>query len=679
VFDRGDTDIRKLVSDLGLAPGGRVSDSYERFLCKVNPHICTIRVGGKTEWRESAFIKNYEADLRECVDRTMHPSVLCLPNIRLESYRTVREERLDPGQATLERTVLAELDGCARWDDSCRTLVRRLNRGLPDSAFLPSGNLAPSFSGRVVLPTTGYRLSVNYEREENRPRLERAIAGVVSDRARALRIEEGDVGIRVAYPVGDPVSRAAAPMRTMGGEPEKGYADVLRIMNYPFLDQSPDELFKTWRQVTVGIWDKHVHETHCEFMQGKGSIVVSTLAEGRRDTNIPHAAKQCAEVRPKNYAFSDHWDHGTSVAGVIAAQVNGVGIAGAYPHAKIWAWELLSGDQINKADHPELLIVRERVDPMVVNISQSFPATARYSDMEQWMFGLGTQLGMHRIMLFVAAAGLHRRSVHDFGIKVDSASGTACIYFPACWGNVSGQKRNLISVVALDGSGTEVLTNENGVPLSNYGQAFDVSAVGVTQTTMYGDWLGTMVGSSFATPYVTSLAALLISKAKSLTPHPFPARIKERILATADRHPVSLRDTSRFGRINFGRALDFERDVVVVNEPALRPCAGCPLTGMIDRIGQSITFDQYTGSPPTEVNIPLMDIRRIIHDGKELYTVYSLGADGLLEKRERLKFRKPDEEFDIGTGKDARRFKLRHIEDMTACSIVYACGGGKNE
>jgi subtilisin family serine protease len=154
-----------------------------------------------------------------------------------------------------------------------------------------------------------------------------------------------------------------------------------------------------------------------------------------------------------------------------------------------------------------------------------------------------------------------RRHGRPPGRPIDSRSD--CNAYPACWSKgPTGAPHGLISVVALNSKGTALLTDtdvSNNRPLSNYGLAFDVAAVGEVTSTFHGGWIGTASGSSVAAPYVTGLGALLFGKTESLGFRTQVQEIKNRILFTTDEID-SIGGLSRYGRINFDKALKFEDD-----------------------------------------------------------------------------------------------------------------------
>jgi hypothetical protein len=370
------------------------------------------------------------------------------------------------------------------------------------------------------------------------------------------------------------------------------------------------------------------------------------------------------------------FDHATHVAGIIAAQVNGRGIAGVNPKAKVWGWEVLKPSQFAGSD-PRKLARPFGLYPLVINISQTYPLVPNAggkSDLELLLFGHPHRPGQDNSHVIVAAAGIVR-DVENYGKEINSSAASECTFFPACWANIADRPpRNLISVVALNRSGTDLLMGPKGRPATNFGQAFDVSAVGETYSTLHGNWLGVQRGSSFAAPYVSGLASLLISKLKAIGWEYRIADVKERILATADRNPP-LDRTSRFGRINFARAIDFEQDVIMLKPSGAKPCdESCRITGMLDR---SVFPDEIrlVRSGQMVEKIWLKNIRRVIYEPTGWYTIYHIANNRLAQIRQ-VQWESPDRELFLSMSPGRiKGVKLGEIRDLTTCSFLPFCRG----
>lgn len=260
--------------------------------------------------------------------------------------------------------------------------------------------------------------------------------------------------------------------------------------------------------------------------------------------------------------------HAASVLGVIAAARNNkatlgaLAAAGAAPSASTLL-VVRGQDFKNKnlvSDFSELCTPGFVT---VANVSLSFDNgsakdIARFSLVSDWAEG--------SILTVIAAGNTKDKDDKDKDavndeIPVPSRTSSAeCNTYPAC---MSNKYRNLLSVVALDRTGQRIH------PKSLRGTAYDVAAIGeivglsaqsgtATDSGTYGQ-----TGTSFATPYVSSLGAFIYARYHQQAPRGIlrPAALKQRILGTVDFVPELDQDVG-FGRINFTRALQLDKDQV---------------------------------------------------------------------------------------------------------------------
>jgi hypothetical protein len=668
-----------------LAPRGKVLEGLENFLCRVNRHICRT-VNGKAVWSNARATVNYADDGKSCGDLTLPKFVVCIPNIRLVPYPLVTTIEYDGRRDSLPQIVVSKLRGCDAWNDACRSIIRALNHQY-DSIFVPETSqlLPATFAGSLRLLSEGYRLIVDYTYEKYRVSVEDAINDVLETRARQLKIPKSSMAVAITYQVGKPQAEAWA----WGMEPVKGYIDPLKIMSFPYLDEQSEQQLNALRRVHVGIWDFRVDAEHCD-LDGHPSpasvshIVYSMLleapllAQGNRLGPPPVKATQCGELHPQDYHMHLRYDHGTAIAGILAAPVNSRGIAGILPGMKIWAYEVVDGAQFGVGD-PTILLAQKYPDlnPGTINISQTYPINPELTtqtNLFRIMFGEGQNAGIHNNMLLVAAAG--RRITQEgknVGIRLDDSTSTECNFYPACWSDTS-HVRSLISVVALNSRGDGILEDDPGVPASNHGLAFDVAAVGEVVTTFHGDWTGMMRGTSIATPYVSGLAALLQAKLSPLHRGWDPWEVKQRILFTTDE-PPSMRGLSRFGRINFASALAFEQDRFQYKPTLTCPRDSCLMTARLQRnIREWLTIrNGMEGDDPLpEKTILLANVRRIRSEGENLFTV--IFVEGKLLKIIRgasiSAGEKPVVQAETG---NMVPFGTTGLLDYTSCSFAPAC------
>ena len=69
------------------------------------------------------------------------------------------------------------------------------------------------------------------------------------------------------------------------------------------------------------------------------------------------------------YSGNDEELHGTATASVVAAPVNGVGIVGLYPQAKLQLWDASPNAQLTVGDEINGLFAARRSGPGVINLS----------------------------------------------------------------------------------------------------------------------------------------------------------------------------------------------------------------------------------------------------------------------------------------------------------------------
>lgn len=646
----------------GVLPVASVSKEFERYLCNENPHACTLRGGSSAIWSNQRAVANTSVALVECGSKSLSKSVICLPNVRVHTERVFVESRYEPTKLTLAQHVIQNTRGCNEWNDACRAIVELSNPQLDQRVYS-----AKALDGRAVtltLPGTIYRVPVEYASPEAKKAIVSVVEDVKRQRAKQLGVDASDIAIRLVSPIGNPVTQA---YRGFMKEPVRGYAEALTAMNFPFRDEAAEKEFERYAEVQVALWDRRVDTVHCEFERPGGQLLfVTPFPRQQRLDPAPPQAGECGKERLAEIKPTEWWDHGTHVAGILAAQINGKAIAGVNPKMTIWSWELVDGDQFNSGDDPFLAAMGHRIDPKIINISQTFErgSDLQTTALETMLFGAGQRLGAHNRRLIVAAAGVGWDELRNpAGRKIDEAFG--CTLVPACWSQtVDTQKpRNLISVVALDSKGERVLKIGDRFG-SNYGDMFDVAAVGAVTSTMHGNWLGPMAGSSMAAPYVTGLASLIEGKARGLDRDAPPALIKERILVTADRNTADLKASSRYGRINFERALDFTNDVLTLKRTS--GCTECTLRGeMVKAVSAKvrINYPPFRNATPVNKEIPLINVRRLVVDADGI-TVHFI-EDSRLRTASGGQLLDPDSTLSVA----GRMVKLENIEDLTVASF----------
>ncbi|MEA1905705.1 MAG: S8 family serine peptidase, partial [Euryarchaeota archaeon] len=176
--------------------------------------------------------------------------------------------------------------------------------------------------------------------------------------------------------------------------------------------------------------------------------------------------------------FDDSYNsHGTHVAGIIAAERNGVGVVGVAPNASIYAVKVLDGSGYGLASW-----VIAGIEWAVEN------------DMDVVVMSSGTEEDSQPLQDAC-------RNAHDSGVILVAAAGNTY------GGNVTYPARH-DSVIAV------TATNLNGSPasFSPVGPEIEFAAPGVNiLSTTRGDCYGYLSGTSQAAPHVAGTAALIIS------------------------------------------------------------------------------------------------------------------------------------------------------------------------
>jgi serine protease len=261
-----------------------------------------------------------------------------------------------------------------------------------------------------------------------------------------------------------------------------------------------------------------------------GSNVVAVL-----DTGVQRGHPDLTGRVLRGYDFvnddtsaSDDNGHGTWVAGIIAANANdGYGIAGISWSDKILPVKIMNGSGTGStADLAAGIVWAADAGADIINMSVGgFPYSAAVFDAVTYAWNKGA--------ILVAAAGNNNRR-EDF--------------YPASYSNV-------VSV-----SATQV--DDEFSHWSSYGPKVDVSAPGSSvQTTNctasacpHRDWGSHtyISGTSFATPNVAGVVALMLAR----YPEASPSEIVNRLLTTVDDRGYTGRD-DRYGvgRVNAYRAL----------------------------------------------------------------------------------------------------------------------------
>jgi subtilisin family serine protease len=579
--DRDGKPVVDIMRDRSHFAGPVFPLALDRLLCELNRHVCKV-------------VNDPKAGAPRFVWSGGVGTTYTLPAVTFDSYRTPNIYQKKSGELVPD-IVVNKVWGCVRFDQACRDVIAHLNPSLKNP-------FDPSYAGPLVLPTFAVKTRVDgleaLKVTPNTPTAAQQAAGQATpqiqkqaadeQRKKVLREEAIHELYRSGKTADKPASTqsiqknipSSSPYRIESSHlPDFHYGthqqQLFRLIRHP-LDQGSLDPGVYRNKVVVAVIDGWVDPTHCEFV-GAGAV--------QKFKNRPRPAPPSdASPAPINTTCADPvvdgvpTDHGTHVAGLIAAKINGIGIVGINPFAHIVTYE---------ADDSQPFAVGQLVDDAVtvegariVNISMTTPVTGNDPVLDR----------INRLkdsVLFVAAAG-------NQGLPVDDQ----CSLYPACY----HKKPNVITVVALDSNADApgVWTAGQGRG-SNSGTSFHlgVPATGIVSSAVGGQYRR-LTGSSQAAPIVTATASLIYMQKQSLS----PLQVKERLIYTSEFFS-QLRDKIFGGRLNIERALAIDEDVIVKTNNGI-------LRGTVRK--QNVSFFYTAFADAEETKIPLRFLKRIIRD-----------------------------------------------------------------
>jgi hypothetical protein len=227
-------------------------------------------------------------------------------------------------------------------------------------------------------------------------------------------------------------------------------------------------------------------------------------------------------------------EHGTSVASVIAAPVNGVGLVGIYPRAVLRSWDAAQGDgtQLESSEIAEGILAAARAGRSVINLSLG-------ADASDLSIELAVSEAVATGSLVVAASGNDGEQGSPLG-------------YPAAYPHVT-------TVAATDRSGAVA-------SFSSRSHFVDLAAPGdeiVVASALGGNWRPAS-GTSFSSPMVAAAAAWVWTARPELS----AGQVAEALRRSAtDIAPAGRDQASGFGMLNVAAALALPAPIRDLYEP----------------------------------------------------------------------------------------------------------------
>ena len=632
----------------------------DSMLCDLNPRVCSRELVPVEDLADLVgHVGGYKASKGKWTNSAATPLVLPMSIFReVVDFRVQEKPKGLSGEDYVAQGEFVCEDRFKGY--SCRDLVQSLN-----SHALAT--LEPEWEGQAILPFRRLTATIPTHWDANRQ------TNSSTDRfseAWMQTLGENDPHVWVTKGLADNLV-SWGPMELQsasGAEPLfDDQLDLLKAISHPFRNRG--ELPREMREpVKIGVLDNRLYIEHCDFDNNVTvEFPVSTAWPDELEAT-PDCGKELG--RPLM-----HYNHGTHVVGLIAGGLNGRGIVGLNPHAKIFFQPV----NLDDFRHPQ---IREK---LVRSIVASVGGTSVINISWQYVDEGG---GVDNFLDAIKTGGLSGRLVVASAGNSNSSypRDDPCGIRPAC-----SNLNNVISVVGLntdlEAPALWVTADDRG---SNKGDRFDIAAVAENVlSTAAGNYFGRLSGTSQAAPQVTAAASLIYSVYKYNYAHigPLPAgRVKNRLMYTADLYPHLLGDVFS-GRLNVERALAVADDRFIVakedDDDVRKSFSGQvsvfgvlkgkdPETCTSDSRPEcttSVILCKQDNGETTPVNVE--SIRRMYRSDETNHYVifYNKSPKNRASQLLRItdcKLRSLSQQVRVETGKGAETFKLKQIRDFVS-------------
>lgn len=554
--------VEDILRDKKIIVGPYYPVRVDAILCRANPDHCTLKEGGA---HAVATWSNAAGD------------TINIPALSFESALTFASVEKPAGQSIDEIWGFSGFD-CSDFGFSCAEAVEALNANNPAAHKVEA-------AGEVVVPQVFYRAEFDAD-NLTADGVELFKRGEVSAALKEHLVTTGDFYPNSGTPGSEPLFADQRELWELIGHPLGADEDTSGV----------DDIYR--QPVTIGVIDTWLDAEHCELV---GRIKV--LGE------VPPSAEPRPEecgwpASAANLAF----DHATHVVGLIAAGINGQGLAGLEPFAEV-TFRMVDPDVLARRRGREEFSVALYSDAVLEKIDVFNLSWGYRNDDDAFANDVLKSLLVEtlRDKLFVVAAG---NSGEDFELG-------ACDALPACYFAAA----NIITVVGLD----REAEHPRRWTKSNWSPSFHIGAIANDVLSISSN-NGTAVlsGTSQAAPQVTAAAAYIISAHRKIHGQlaPLPAqRIKERLIYSSNLYHDLLSELQG-GRLNIARAADIGVDRLVYGDDQRVH------RGTLRQFGNDLSYqhliceDVRTGD---RRNIRRQDLYRMALVG-EAYVVYSRPA-----------------------------------------------------